>query len=285
MGTASSPGVAQAFLNVPAGQWDERIARARSLAGNPSPASAILAFYADLASCQRTLAGSSLRDELDVGGPSDLLVVVEPAARALPGLLRWLQGHAPAALAHAAAEGAAIGIEDWKRLLEQRLVEGRIDEEGPAAFVVEAILQPFVQRVRPVVERVRLKADPTYDATYEARCPVCASLPVAAALREEGHGGRRSLVCSLCFAEWDYRRIQCPACKENRFDALPVYSSDVPVNARIDACDTCRTYIKTIDLTRDGLAIPAVDDLATLPLDLWARERGYQRLYPNLLRI
>jgi FdhE protein len=66
---------------------------------------------------------------------------------------------------------------------------------------------------------------------------------------------------------------------------LPVYSSNVPANARIDACDTCRTYIKTIDLTRDGLAIPAVDDLATLPLDLWARERGYQRLYPNLLRV
>ena len=89
----------------------------------------------------------------------------------------------------------------------------------------------------------------------------------------------------MCFAEWDYLRIQCPACKENRFDALPVYSSNVPENARIDACDTCRTYIKTIDMTRDGLAVPVVDDLATLPLDLWARERGYQRLYPNVLRV
>jgi FdhE protein len=282
MGTASSPGLAQAFVNGPvgsasqAGLWDQRIARARSLAGNSSPASAILAFYADLASFQRTLAGSIPRDRSTVDEPSTLLEVVKPAAHAIPGFLEWLQGHAPAALAHAAAEGAAIGVDDWDRLLEQRLVEGRIDEDGPVAFVVEAILQPFVEH-----RKVRVQAAPTYGA----RCPVCASLPVAAALREEGQGGRRSLVCSLCFAEWDYLRIQCPACKENRFDALPVYSSNVPANARIDACDTCRTYIKTIDLTRDGLAIPAVDDLATLPLDLWARERGYQRLYPNLLRV
>jgi FdhE protein len=270
MGTASSPGVAQAFVS-----WDERIARARSLASNTPATSAILTFYGDLAGFQRSLARSVAPDQLN---PSDLLDVVEPAVLAVPGFLDWLQRHGPAGLKNVATEGA-----DWKGLLEQRLAEGRLDEEGTTAFVVEAVLQPFVE------SSVRLQAGPEVrlkaDATYETRCPACASLPVAAALREEGHGGRRSLVCSLCFAEWDYVRIQCPACKENRFDALPVYSSNVPANARIDACDTCRTYIKTLDLTRDGLAIPAVDDLATLTLDLWARDHGYRRLYPNLLRI
>ena len=255
--------------------WDERIARARSLAGNPSPASEILTFYALLATFQRGVTRSMAPDQ---SSPADLRGVVEPAARALPGFLDWLQRHGPAALAHAGTERL-----DWKGLLEQRINEGRLDDEGPAGFVVEAILQPFVEQ-----RRVRLQAEPEVrlqpDATH-AHCPVCASLPVVAALREEGHGGRRSLFCSLCFAEWDYLRIQCPACQENRFDALPVYTADVPANARIDACDTCRTYIKTIDLTRDGRAVPVVDDLATLPLDLWARDHGYRRLYPNLLRI
>ena len=259
-----------------AGLWDERIARARSLAANPSPASEILTFYADLAAFQRGLARSIPPNR---STPSDLLAVVEPAARALPGFLDWLQEHGPAGLAHAAADGPA-----WERLLVQRLSEGRVDDEGPAAFVVEAILQPFVEQSRVR----RLQADPEVrlkpDATH-ARCPICESLPVAAALREEGHGGRRSLICSLCFAEWDYLRIQCPACRENRFDALPVYTADAPAHVRIDACDSCRTYIKTIDLTIDGLAVPAVDDLASLPLDLWARERGYRRLYPNVLRV
>ena len=77
----------------------------------------------------------------------------------------------------------------------------------------------------------------------------------------------------------------CPACGEQRFDSLPVYSSDTFAHVRIDACDTCHRYIKTIDLTKDGLAEPTVDDVATVTLDLWARERGYQRLRQNLLRL
>ena len=264
-----------------AGRWDERIARARSLAEVASPASAILTFYADLARYQQTMAGS-IR-------PPDLLAAVDPASAALPAFLEWLQDHAPLALARAAAEGASVPSGDWRQLLRQRLEEGSLDEDGPAAFVVEAVLQPFVEAV---FHSVRLKPDTTAgpvrltpDITGDANCPACGSHPVAAALREEGHGARRSLVCALCFAEWDYLRIQCPACKENRFDALPVYTADTSANARIDACDSCRTYIKTIDLTKDGLAVPAVDDLATLPLDLWAREREYRRLYPNLLRL
>jgi FdhE protein len=284
VGTASPSGLAQAFVSVPVGPayqaelWDQRIARARSLAGNSSPASAILTFYAELALYQRSLAGSISRHQSKIDR-SDLPAAVAPAAHALPAFLEWLQRHAPPALAQAAAEGAAMGVE-WKRLLERRLADGRLDDEGPAAFVVEAVLQPFVESGAVGINTVRLKAEP-----YTARCPVCASAPVAAALREEGQGARRSLVCSLCFSEWDYLRIQCPTCEENRFDALPVYTADAHAIARIDACDSCRTYIKTIDLTRDGLAVPTVDDLASLPLDLWARERGYQRLYPNLLRL
>jgi formate dehydrogenase maturation protein FdhE len=41
---------------------------------------------------------------------------------------------------------------------------------------------------------------------------------------------------------------------------------------RADVCDTYHTYLKCIDLTKTGLAIPVVDELAAIPLDLWARE-------------
>lgn len=291
MGSAPPSGLAQAVVS-----WDERIARARLLAEGSSPASAILAFYADLAQYQQTMAAPDRvvsaagpdpvvsafrRTETELNDRAVLLAAVEPALAALPAFLEWLQDHAPLTLAQAAAEGASVPPGDWRRLLRQRLEEGALDEDGPAAFVVEAVLQPFVEAAAHAQQPVRLKPD----ATGEANCPACASLPVAATLREEGHGARRSLVCALCFTEWDYLRIQCPACKENRFDALPVYTADTQANARIDACDSCRTYVKTIDLTKDGLAVPAVDDLATLPLDLWARERGYRRLYPNLLRL
>jgi FdhE protein len=255
-----------------AGRWEERIARARLLAEDSSTASPILAFYADLAEFQQHMRNSGPR--------ADLPGAAEAAAGSIAGFLDWLRGHAPSPLAAAAAEGRARPLQGWKRLLARRVEEGQSDEDGPTAFIVEAVLQPFVERAAQTAE-VRLKAD----TTYTARCPICGSLPVVAALREEGQGARRSLLCALCFHEWDYLRIQCPSCEENRFDALPVYTPDAPANARIDACDSCRTYIKTIDLSKDGLAVPTVDDLASLPLDLWARERGYQRLYPNLLRL
>jgi len=47
---------------------------------------------------------------------------------------------------------------------------------------------------------------------------------------------------------------------------------------RADRCDTCRTYLKTIDLTGNRLALPLVDDIASVALDLWAVEQGYRRL-------
>jgi formate dehydrogenase maturation protein FdhE len=36
-------------------------------------------------------------------------------------------------------------------------------------------------------------------------------------------------------------------------------------------------------LTTDGNAVPMVDDLAAIPLSLWADEHGYTRLQGNLL--
>ena len=55
-------------------------------------------------------------------------------------------------------------------------------------------------------------------------------------------------------------------------------------HVRIEACDICRTYLKTIDLTKDGRAVPVVDDIASISLDLWARDRGYTRLRASLVR-
>ena len=54
-------------------------------------------------------------------------------------------------------------------------------------------------------------------------------------------------------------------------------------HVRVEACDTCRRYIKTIDMTKNGSAVPVVDELAAAPLDLWASEHGYSKLQPNIL--
>ncbi len=64
---------------------------------------------------------------------------------------------------------------------------------------------------------------------------------------------------------------------------MAFYSAPEIVHVRVDVCDTCHTYLKSIDLTKTGLAVPVVDELASIPLDLWAREHGYEKLQINLL--
>ena len=89
----------------------------------------------------------------------------------------------------------------------------------------------------------------------------------------------------MCLNEWPALRLACTACGEGSFEKLPVFRAEEFDGARIDVCESCQAYFKTIDLTRDGSAVPVVDDLATLPLDLWAGDKGYRRARPNLLRI
>ena len=265
--------------------WDERIARARSLGASGSPAADILVFYGNLAEYQR---GVHVPAPITQGNGSsrdfENAIDFDAASQAVGAFLRWLQPHGPATLAQHASEWRSIEPGRWRELMLERVVTGEVGEDvdEATAFVVDAVLQPYAESAAGAL---RERENPPTVTVAARRCPACGSAPVVAALREEGHGARRVLICGLCASEWGFLRVQCPACEEGRFDALPVYTADGTEHVRVDACDTCRTYIKTVDLTKDGLAVPIVDDLATLPLDLWARDRGYHRLHPNLLRL
>jgi formate dehydrogenase accessory protein FdhE len=269
-------------------RWSQRIGRAEAIQADVPAAAEILTFYAGLARLQQTLldqpprelAGTSFRSALDL----------EPPLAAVPVLLDWLSTRAPAALAARAESLVDVPQDVWRNTMRDYVadeVEAATDDEHVMAFVVGAAVQPVaeylaIQRQPRTAER--RPSDPGAGGASSI-CPMCGGAPVVGALREEGHGGRRGLVCGFCLTEWNYLRVVCPACDERTFDALPVFTSDTFPHVRIDACDTCRSYLKTVDLTRDGRAVPIVDDLATVTLDLWARERGYTRVTPNLLSL
>jgi FdhE protein len=239
--------------------WDARIARARELASSRPAARDLLTFYAALAEYQRALAVRA-RDP----GTFDADRVVE----AIPGFLAWVCQNGRSDLA------ASVDIDSVASALRRK----RDSSENPAAlFVIESLLQAFAEQL--------VNGDPPPPGSIPMRCPRCAALPVAAVLREEGHGAKRSLLCALCLQEWECLRIVCPVCGEQDFDKLPVYTAEQFAHVRIDACDRCHHYIKTIDLTKDGLAVPCVDDIASVSLDLWARERGYTRIKNNIFGI
>src|SRR5437660_1395377 len=94
----------------------------------------------------------------------------------------------------------------------------------------------------------------------------------------------RRLVCSRCSESWIYPRMICAGCGNPDTTGLPVYSdAERFPGLRIDACEVCRTYLVTVDLPKNPAAEPVVDELAALPLDLFARERGFTKITPNLV--
>jgi len=142
-------------------------------------------------------------------------------------------------------------------------------------FYARVLLQPYAEYL---ASRGDIRAEGA-----EPACPFCNARPVVAVLRGEGDGAKRWLLCSLCATEWQYRRVLCPNCGQENKDQLPIYTASDFEHVRVEACDNCRTYIKSVDLTRDGHAVPMVDELATVALNLWADEHGYSKFEANLL--
>jgi FdhE protein len=70
---------------------------------------------------------------------------------------------------------------------------------------------------------------------------------------------------------------------ENREAAAAAAGVPTFPHLRIDACATCERYLLDVDLSRDPRAVPEVDELAALPLDLYAAEHGLSKITPNLM--
>jgi FdhE protein len=143
-------------------------------------------------------------------------------------------------------------------------------------------MHAFYSRVMAQAEAEERASHAKIHAGVQPLCPFCGEKPVAAVLRPEGDGAKRFLLCSLCFTEWEFRRLLCPHCGEEDKDKLPVYTAEEFPHVRVEACDTCKVYLKAVDLTKNGLAVPEVDELASVVLDVWASEHGYTKLQVNL---
>jgi formate dehydrogenase maturation protein FdhE len=281
-------------------QWDRRIRRATELTSTYPFAAEGLRFYARVATFQKSLyaeiqkaladspktsADRPLRDELD-------LFLLLP--RFSP-FLSIIQQVAPVPLASAAVELGRKGPAGWQQAIEE-FWHGDLDLVGNAdetAQVQVADSEATISAIR-LLAWIFLQPYAEYLANHRETlivdgtpftCPLCGGKPIVGVLRSEGDGAKKSLICMLCAHEWTFRRIYCPACGEEREPQMAFYSAPEIVHVRVDVCDTCHTYLKSIDLTKTGLAVPIVDEVATMPLDLWAREHGYEKLQVNLLGI
>jgi FdhE protein len=182
-------------------------------------------------------------------------------------------------------EELAAGLstaDSFARLRALNLPEPLASFPLTSALFAEEPSTPEARFFWRILKQVPAESKPAAEA-YTGTCPSCGAKPVAGVLRGEGDGAKRSLVCSMCATEWPYRRVICPNCGEEDREKLPVYKAEQIDHVRVEACDTCHTYIKSVDLTKDGFAVPQVDEIATVALNLWADEHGYAKVETNLL--
>jgi FdhE protein len=252
--------------------FQTRAARAELLAPGSSSAEGPLRFAAALYRAQGRCAGAfaalPLTGHLRDDAPR-LFAAWDP-------LLAAIEKHGPPALSAEARFRATQGRE---ALLAQ--VDGYWKAET-FDFVARALLRPYAAALDALgIPPDRVAAVPRERGVL---CPFCAGQPVVSARRTppESHGAARSLVCALCGRETPFARIRCPACEEADPHKLPSFQGEDNAAARIEACETCKRYVKSIDLTLDARPIPEVDDLLTIALDLWAVEQGYERVEPGL---
>jgi len=262
----------------PRPSFARRIQRAHDLADKYPSAAELLRFYALLAFHQEYLfnyvreAGPLLRFS------DQWLVAIELLLPKFGGFARSVAEISPLPMSARASELATASSAEQSRLLTGLWENGLEPESVSAAdrCIALSFLQPYAELLAGV--RDGPSSTPSGDT-----CPICGSKPVCAVLRDRAHGAGRSLVCSLCMNEWNFLRVMCQVCGEDRFESLPVFTSVHIPHVRVDACDGCRHYIKTVDMTKDGLAVSVVDELAAVSLDIWATERKYRKLVPNLL--
>lgn len=271
--------------------YEARIRRCEFLASKYPFAAEVLTFYRQLAAFQKSLYAKLpriLATRMQAGplAPFPSQFNPEIFLPDFPELLSSLEEAGPVPVKEAAREIAKQNSAEWARLLndfwtfERRASGTEPAENAPAErlkhFIARAFLQPYAEFLA-----AHMPARPL-ETTYRV-CPLCGSPPLLGVLRPEGDGGKRFLACSFCLREWEFRRIFCPACGEDAEGKLPVYVAEQFPHVRVESCDSCKSYVRTIDLTKDGHAIPIVDDLSAIPLSLWADEHGYARLQVNLL--
>ncbi len=287
--------------------WAARRRRAERLRGEHPHAAELLAFYGDVLALQEPLYAKALGSrwlgavEAADGRPPRLRLSRLPErprerafarfVRALPAsatdLLRAVAGRLSAEpAARSALLGAAAGGQP------AAAVAASLDCEAAAIeFFPRAFLQPIAEALaaRPAGGvgggPAEAAAGPPADAAgTRAACPHCGEAPVAAVLRDLPEArGRRTLLCSLCLSEWAFPRTRCPACGEERPDRRPHHVSESWPHVRVEECGSCRTYLKAVDLREAGLAVPVVDELASVELDLWAAGQGLSKLRTNLM--
>ena len=184
-----------------------------------------------------------------------------------------------------AGESASVDMKEAARMISESLVSGSLNPKDlfdlalgkdtaakiPPGVSADMAMLFGYNSIRPSLQLCSEHLSASLNAGEPWRtgyCPVCGSSPGLSMLKGEGE---RYYVCSFCWYEWLTPRIYCPFCDNTDSSQLHYFFSDEEPEYRVDGCDRCSRYIKTIDLRKTSRTIvPVVEAIATLHLDLKA---------------
>lgn len=285
---------------VAAGPWTERRRRTADLRRRHTFAFELLDFYGALLAVQQ-----DAFDEATSASPPVSGLAAYVAEMVVPAVVDVSVAAGPVKLRDAVA----------------RRLETTEPRDMVAAWIVgedQTMVDRFLSRASlgPVLEALGPEAAASCGGPRDARhCPVCGGPPQLsyfALPTEDLAAGGRFLLCARCEASWGYARMTCPGCGEDSSSRLPIFNEEgtasgergsivrglqgrladrngrgqqkaVFPHIRVEACETCHRYLLNVDLATDRAAVPVVDELAALPLDLYAREQGFSKITPNLM--
>ena len=157
--------------------------------------------------------------------------------------------------------------------IAQVAAENQLDRHV-LSFLVNNSIRPSVEMGR---DRLLIGFQP--ELWRKTCCPICGAAPTLSLLK--GDPKLRFSLCSRCECQWLVDRLSCATCGNRNPETRSYFQPEGETTHRIDMCDECHYYIKTIDTHTIRSPDPVLEDLASLHLDLVAVEKGYERTCPN----
>jgi len=273
-----------------ANPWSTHRRRAEQLRGRYPFAAEVLGLYAGLLDAWHD---TWLLAAADRPGPAELSDW--SVRQALPRVVKVTEAAGPPALAAAVRELPADDVRDAG---EEWLAGSEL--EPVAAYVVRACLRPALTILDDAGVSAAFTGAPVEQGG--SRCPRCGGLPqlsTRAGADDKLVSGGRSLTCARCWHTWAFSTSTCPSCGETTGAKRTLYAElhDGPIvepkpdpgaepvhpHIRIEACTSCQRYLLDIGLGREPAAVPEVDELAAVPLALYAADQGLTKITPNLV--
>ncbi len=189
-------------------------------------------------------------------------------------------GEGIAETAEAMLEAAKSGALDIKKtLLDFVRAPGQVFDSLHSEMALNREVAQFIlfNSVKPFLAGFSRALSSYLDAEGEwekGYCPVCGSMPELSVLSENG---KRSMLCGYCSHKWFSKRVFCPFCENDDHGTLKYFEIEGEEEYRVDVCEKCGSYIKTVDTRK--LSRPVylpLESAATPYIDVKFQEMGYR---------